>query len=90
MINGGIEFTNIYLGTGRATVVSHIQSIMILTKARDNHLIPLTSKSLFTPISTLFFFFLVVYFITLSGSSGELALWLMKTPRNGRDRGLIV
>ncbi|KAI5477188.1 NAD+ kinase [Pseudohyphozyma bogoriensis] len=48
---------------GRARVISHIQSVMILTKARDNHLIRLTR---------------------------ELALWLMQTPRNGRDRGLIV
>ncbi|KAK4705427.1 NAD+ kinase, partial [Phenoliferia sp. Uapishka_3] len=48
---------------GRARVVSHIQSVMIITKARDNHLIRLTR---------------------------ELALWLMQTPRNGRDRGLVV
>lgn len=49
--------------SGRARVVSHIQSVMIITKARDNHLIRLTR---------------------------ELALWLMQTPRNGRDRGLVV
>jgi NAD+ kinase len=49
--------------SGRQFVNSHIQSIMIITKARDNHLIRLTR---------------------------ELALWLMKTPRNGRDRGLVV
>ena len=49
--------------TGRARVVSSIQSVMIITKARDNHLIRLTR---------------------------ELALWLMQTPRNGRDRGLVV
>jgi len=48
---------------GRARVVSHVQSVMIITKARDNHLIKLTR---------------------------ELALFLMKTPRNGRDRGLVV
>ncbi|ORY89383.1 hypothetical protein BCR35DRAFT_288081 [Leucosporidium creatinivorum] len=48
---------------GRARVVSHIQSVLIITKARDNHLIRLTR---------------------------ELALWLMQTPRNGRDRGLVV
>ncbi|SCV71836.1 BQ2448_4530 [Microbotryum intermedium] len=48
---------------GRARVVSHIQSVLIITKARDNHLIRLTR---------------------------ELALFLMETPRNGRDRGLIV
>lgn len=49
--------------TGRARVVSHIQSVMIVTKARDNQLTRLTR---------------------------ELALWLMLTPRNGKDRGLIV
>ncbi|GAA5828922.1 hypothetical protein JCM11251_005919 [Rhodosporidiobolus azoricus] len=48
---------------GRARVVSHIQSVMIVTKARDNQLTKLTR---------------------------ELALWLMKTPRNGKDRGLVV
>ncbi|BGP40340.1 hypothetical protein JCM10449v2_004301 [Rhodotorula kratochvilovae] len=48
---------------GRARVVSHIQSVMIVTKARDNQLTRVTR---------------------------ELALWLMQTPRNGRDRGLIV
>ncbi|BGP08328.1 hypothetical protein JCM10049v2_004175 [Rhodotorula toruloides] len=48
---------------GRARVVSHIQSVMIVTKARDNQLTRLTR---------------------------ELALWLMQTPRNGKDRGLIV
>ncbi|SCZ88812.1 BZ3500_MvSof-1268-A1-R1_Chr2-1g04652 [Microbotryum saponariae] len=48
---------------GRARVVSHIQSVLIITKARDNHLIRLTR---------------------------ELALFLMETSRNGRDRGLIV
>ncbi|GAA5950310.1 hypothetical protein JCM21900_001111 [Sporobolomyces salmonicolor] len=48
---------------GQARVVSHIQSVMIVTKARDNQLTRLTR---------------------------ELALWLMKTPRNGKDRGLIV
>ncbi|BGP24895.1 hypothetical protein JCM10295v2_003815 [Rhodotorula toruloides] len=48
---------------GRARVVSHIQSVMIVTKARDNRLTRLTR---------------------------ELALWLMLTPRNGKDRGLIV
>lgn len=42
---------------------SFFQSVMIITKARDNHLISKTR---------------------------ELALWLMKTPRNGRDRGLVV
>ncbi|GAA6054272.1 hypothetical protein JCM3770_005154 [Rhodotorula araucariae] len=48
---------------GRARVVSHIQSVMIVTKARDNQLTRVTR---------------------------ELALWLMQTPRNGRDRGLVV
>ncbi|GAA5895369.1 hypothetical protein JCM8208_005991 [Rhodotorula glutinis] len=48
---------------GRARVVSHIQSVMIVTKARDNQLTRVTR---------------------------ELALWLMKTPRDGKDRGLIV
>ncbi|BGP16445.1 hypothetical protein JCM10213v2_004447 [Rhodosporidiobolus nylandii] len=48
---------------GRARVVSHIQSVMIVTKARDNQLTRLTR---------------------------ELALWLMRTPRNGKDRGLVV
>lgn len=48
---------------GRARVKSTIQSVMIITKARDNHLIKLTR---------------------------ELALWLMTTPRNGKDTGLIV
>lgn len=50
-------------GTGRAQVKSHVQSILIVTKARDNNLIKLTR---------------------------ELALWLMQTPRNGRDRGITV
>lgn len=48
---------------GRARVVSHIQSVMIVTKARDNQLTKLTR---------------------------ELAVWLMKTPRDGKDRGLVV
>lgn len=48
---------------GRARVKSTIQSVMIITKARDNHLIKLTR---------------------------ELAIWLMTTPRNGRDSGLVV
>ncbi|PWN34878.1 ATP-NAD kinase, partial [Meira miltonrushii] len=48
---------------GRARVKSTIQSVMIITKARDNHLIKLTR---------------------------ELAIWLMTTPRNGRDSGLTV
>lgn len=48
---------------GRARVVSHIQSVMIVTKARDNQLTKLTR---------------------------ELALYLMKKPRNGKDRGLVV
>ncbi|GAA6001398.1 hypothetical protein JCM10207_006648 [Rhodosporidiobolus poonsookiae] len=48
---------------GRARVVSHIQSVMIVTKARDNQLTRLTR---------------------------EIALWLMQTPRNGKDRGLVV
>lgn len=48
---------------GRARVKSTIQSVLIITKARDNHLIKLTR---------------------------ELALWLMTTPRNGKDTGLIV
>ncbi|GAA5983098.1 hypothetical protein JCM10908_000154 [Rhodotorula pacifica] len=48
---------------GRARVVSHIQSVMIVTKARDNQLTKLTR---------------------------ELALYLMKTPRDGKDRGLVV
>lgn len=48
---------------GRARVKSTIQSVMIITKARDNHLIKLTR---------------------------ELAIWLMTTPRNGKDTGLIV
>lgn len=48
---------------GRARVKSNIHSVLIITKARDNHLIKLTR---------------------------ELALWLMLTPRNGKDTGLIV
>ncbi|UZJ56914.1 hypothetical protein CBS101457_006234 [Exobasidium rhododendri] len=48
---------------GRARVKSTINSILIITKARDNHLIKLTR---------------------------ELAIWLMNTPRNGKDTGLIV
>lgn len=48
---------------GRARVKSTIQSILIITKARDNHLIKLTR---------------------------EIAIWLMATPRNGKDTGLIV
>ena len=48
---------------GRARVKSNIQSVLIVTKARDNQLIKLTR---------------------------EVALYLMKTPRNGRSRGLIV
>lgn len=48
---------------GRARVITQIQSVMIVTKARDNQLTRLTR---------------------------ELALWLMQTPRNGKDRGLIV
>ncbi|CBQ67962.1 related to UTR1 (associated with ferric reductase activity) [Sporisorium reilianum SRZ2] len=48
---------------GRARVKSTIQSVMIITKARDNHLIKLTR---------------------------ELAIWLMTTPRNGKETGLIV
>lgn len=48
---------------GRARVKSTIQSVMIITKARDNQLIKLTR---------------------------ELAIWLMTTPRNGKDTGLIV
>ena len=48
---------------GRARVKSTIQSVLIITKARDNHLIKLTR---------------------------DLAIWLMTTPRNGLDRGLIV
>lgn len=48
---------------GRARVKSTIQNVMIITKARDNHLIKLTR---------------------------ELAIWLMTTPRNGRDTGLTV
>jgi len=51
------------MSTGRARVITQIQSVMIVTKARDNQLTRLTR---------------------------ELALWLMKTPRNGKDRGLIV
>jgi hypothetical protein len=51
------------LPAGRARVKSTIQSILIITKARDNHLITLTR---------------------------ELAIWLMTTPRNGRDTGLVV
>lgn len=53
----------LFVVVGRARVVSHIQSVMIVTKARDNQLTRVTR---------------------------ELALWLMQTPRNGRDRGLIV
>jgi hypothetical protein len=49
--------------SGRTRVKSQIQSILIITKARDNHLIKLTR---------------------------ELALYLMRTPRQGRSRGLIV
>lgn len=48
---------------GRARVKSTINSVLIITKARDNHLIKLTR---------------------------ELAIWLMTTPRNGKDAGLIV
>ncbi|PWN25519.1 ATP-NAD kinase [Jaminaea rosea] len=48
---------------GRARVKSTINSVLIITKARDNNLIKLTR---------------------------ELALWLMLTPRNGSDRGVIV
>ncbi|GAA6059017.1 hypothetical protein JCM10212_001242 [Sporobolomyces blumeae] len=48
---------------GRARVISQIQSVMIVTKARDNQLTRLTR---------------------------ELALWLMQTARNGKERGLIV
>ena len=48
---------------GRARVKSTIQSVLIITKARDNRLIRLTR---------------------------ELAIWLMTTPRNGKDTGLIV
>lgn len=48
---------------GRVRVKSTINSILIITKARDNNLIKLTRK---------------------------LALWLMLTPRNGSDRGVIV
>ncbi|GAA5894022.1 uncharacterized protein JCM6883_003698 [Sporobolomyces salmoneus] len=48
---------------GRARVITHVQSVMIVTKARDNQLTRLTR---------------------------ELAMWLMQTPRNGKDRGLIV
>jgi len=44
-------------------VKSTIQSVLIITKARDNHLIKLTR---------------------------DLAIWLMTTPRNGKDRGLVV
>ncbi|GAA6014963.1 hypothetical protein JCM11491_002374 [Sporobolomyces phaffii] len=47
---------------GRARVITQIQSVMIVTKARDNQLTRLTR---------------------------EIALWLMQTPRNGKDRGLI-
>ncbi|KDN47560.1 hypothetical protein K437DRAFT_255837 [Tilletiaria anomala UBC 951] len=48
---------------GRARVKSTIQSVLIITKARDNQLIKLTR---------------------------DLAIWLMRTPRNGRETGLIV
>jgi NAD+ kinase len=48
---------------GRARVKSSIQSVLIVTKARDNQLIRLTR---------------------------ELALYLMKTPRHGRSRGITV
>lgn len=48
---------------GRARVKSNIQSVLIVTKARDNQLIKLTR---------------------------EIALYLMKTPRYGRNRGLVV
>lgn len=48
---------------GRARVKSNVQSVLIVTKARDNQLIKLTR---------------------------EIALYLMKTPRYGRSRGLIV
>ncbi|GAA5962343.1 hypothetical protein JCM3765_002945 [Sporobolomyces pararoseus] len=47
---------------GRARVITQIQSVMIVTKARDNQLTRLTR---------------------------EIAMWLMQTPRNGKDRGLI-
>lgn len=48
---------------GRARVKSNVQSVLIVTKARDNQLIKLTR---------------------------EIAMYLMKTPRYGRSRGLIV
>lgn len=48
---------------GRARVKSNVQSVLIVTKARDNQLIKLTR---------------------------EIALYLMKTPRYGRNRGVIV
>lgn len=48
---------------GRARVKSNIQSVLIVTKARDNQLIKLTR---------------------------EVALYLMKTPRPGKTRGMIV
>ena len=48
---------------GRAKIKSSIQSVLIVTKARDNQLIKLTR---------------------------EIALYLMKTPRHGKTRGLIV
>lgn len=48
---------------GRARVKSTINSVLIITKARDNDLIRLTR---------------------------QLALWLMLTPRNGGERGVIV
>ncbi|CEH17827.1 atp-nad kinase [Ceraceosorus bombacis] len=48
---------------GQARVKSNIHSVLIITKARDNHLISLTR---------------------------ELAIWLMQTPRRGRDTGLVV
>lgn len=48
---------------GRARVKSNVQSVLIVTKARDNQLIKLTR---------------------------EIALYLMKTPRYGRNRGIVV
>ena len=62
MIND-IDTCIITFQIGRARVKSTIQSVLIITKARDNHLIKLTR---------------------------ELAVWLMNTPRNGKDTGLIV
>lgn len=48
---------------GNATIAPKIRSILIVTKAKDNHLVRATK---------------------------ELAMYLMTTPRNGKDRGLIV